>query len=412
MNKHQQRFSINCFNLSRHLGVNVSWFTKLLKLENKPVGEDNWELYLDAARSVKEITKAKYDDEEWAKVSEKLEGELSERKRDVLTAWILGKNKYENLRHLSQELLIDVETSSEVSVSIIKEATLAIQTYFHRCRMGLEPGVDKLDIPENWWQWMMNYRVWEANRKVFLYPENYLDPSLRKIKSPIYKELEEELLQSEITQESVEKAYQNYFQKFAEIAQLKPAGGYRCTVENKTREQDTLYLFGRTATEPYTYYYRECINPAVKKPTWKAWQKIDLVINSEQINATYAFNKLFIFWVEIVQISIKDTPECQSTTETKATIKYSFQKFGKEWIQPQTLVKDIVIDNYDFNTDGNLWSKVTALPIPANASEPKKILTLSRRSSCYIKPLYYEKCGLVWLLLIIIMLSDPSNCSP
>ncbi len=375
-----------CFNLSRHLGVNVSWFTKLLKLENLPVvGESvidgnaiaNWELYQDATRAVREVAKAKYDDEEWVKVSEKLEGELSERKRDVLTTWILWKNKYENLHHLSQDLLIDVETSSYVSISIIKEATLAIQTYLHRCRMGLESGVNKLDeIPEIWWQWMMNYRVWEANRKVFLYPENYLDPSLRQIKSPIYKELEEELLQSEITQESVEKAYQNYFEKFAEIAQLKPAGGYRCTVENNSGAQDTLYLFGRTATEPYTYYYRECINPEAKNPTWKAWQKIDLVINSEYINATYAFNKLFIFWVEIVTIERKENPDTKAKKETKATIKYSFQKFGKQWIQPQTLAKDIVIEDYDSNPDRNLWRKVTALPIPGNDSEPEKILTL------------------------------------
>ena len=373
-----------CFNLSRHLGVNVSWFTKLLKLENLPVvGESeidgnaiaNWELYQDASRAVREVTKAKYDDEEWVKVSEKLEGELSERKRDVLTAWILWKNKYENLRHLSQELLIDMETSSEVSVSIITEATLAIQTYFHRCQMGLEPGVNQLDIPENWWQWMMNYRVWEANRKVFLYPENYLDPSLRKIKSPIYKELEEELLQSEITQESVEKAYQNYFEKFAEIAQLKPAGGYRCTVENNSGAQDTLYLFGRTATEPYTYYYRECINPQADKPTWKAWQKFDLVINSEQINATYAFNKLFIFWVEVVQIERQET-QTKTKTETKAAIKYSFQKFGKQWMPPQTLAQDILLNQDKFYRNKKLWKKVTVFPRPSNNSEAEKILIL------------------------------------
>ncbi|NBD17080.1 MAG: hypothetical protein GVY04_13340 [Cyanobacteria bacterium] len=367
------------FSLSRQLGVNVSWFNKLLKLANLPVvGEsENWELYQNASQAVKEVTKAKYDDEQWVKVSEKLEGELNEHKRDVLTAWIVWRQQYDNLRHLSQELLIDVETSSEVSVSIIKEALLAIQTYLHRCRMGLEPGVEKLEIPDSWWQWIMNYRIWEANRKIFLYPENYLDPSLRQIKSPIYQELEEELLQSDITQESVETAYQNYFEKFAEIAQLKPAGGYRCTVDSNSGEQDTLYLFGRTATEPYTYYYRKCINPEANTPTWEAWQKIDLVINSEQINATYAFNKLFIFWVEIVQIEkTKQTGNNQETeTETKATIKYSFQKFGNQWIQPQTLAKDIVIENYDRDSD-NLWRKVTALPIPANGSEPEKILTL------------------------------------
>jgi hypothetical protein len=30
------------------------------------------------------------------------------------------------------------------------------------------------------WQWLRRYRVWEANRKVFLYPENSLEPEPAK----------------------------------------------------------------------------------------------------------------------------------------------------------------------------------------------------------------------------------------
>jgi hypothetical protein len=29
------------------------------------------------------------------------------------------------------------------------------------------------------WQWRKKYRVWEANREVFVYPENFLEPDLR-----------------------------------------------------------------------------------------------------------------------------------------------------------------------------------------------------------------------------------------
>ena len=29
------------------------------------------------------------------------------------------------------------------------------------------------------WEWRKNYRVWDANRKVFLYPENWIEPELR-----------------------------------------------------------------------------------------------------------------------------------------------------------------------------------------------------------------------------------------
>jgi len=33
---------------------------------------------------------------------------------------------------------------------------------------------------------MKNYRVWEANRKVFVYPENWIERKLRDEKSPFF----------------------------------------------------------------------------------------------------------------------------------------------------------------------------------------------------------------------------------
>jgi ATPase family associated with various cellular activities (AAA) len=29
------------------------------------------------------------------------------------------------------------------------------------------------------WKWRKNYRVWDANRKIFIYPENWIEPELR-----------------------------------------------------------------------------------------------------------------------------------------------------------------------------------------------------------------------------------------
>jgi ABC toxin N-terminal region len=30
------------------------------------------------------------------------------------------------------------------------------------------------------WQWLRRYRIWEANRKDVLYPENWLEPERRE----------------------------------------------------------------------------------------------------------------------------------------------------------------------------------------------------------------------------------------
>ena len=32
---------------------------------------------------------------------------------------------------------------------------------------------------ETEWEWLKRYRVWDANRKIFLYPENWIEPELR-----------------------------------------------------------------------------------------------------------------------------------------------------------------------------------------------------------------------------------------
>jgi hypothetical protein len=52
------------------------------------------------------------------------------------------------------------------------------------------PGSDEKPRP---WQWMRRYRIWSANRKVFLYPENYAEPELRSEKSGLFEETESAL---------------------------------------------------------------------------------------------------------------------------------------------------------------------------------------------------------------------------
>jgi SpoVK/Ycf46/Vps4 family AAA+-type ATPase len=43
------------------------------------------------------------------------------------------------------------------------------------------------------WTWRKRYRVWEANRKVFLYPENWIEPELRDTTTAAFGALAAEL---------------------------------------------------------------------------------------------------------------------------------------------------------------------------------------------------------------------------
>ena len=122
---------------------------------------------------------------------------------------------------------------SSLDASPISEAIAAIQLYFHRYLINLEPAAAAGDDIARrakfkaQWRWLKNYRVWEANRKVFLYPESYIRPELRATRTASFKSLQENLQQGEITDDSVLQAYRKYLDDYTEVSRLVIAGGYR-----------------------------------------------------------------------------------------------------------------------------------------------------------------------------------------
>ena len=57
---------------------------------------------------------------------------------------------------------------------------------------------------------MNRYRIWEAAREVFLYPENWLIESQRPNRTEIFAKLEQEIRQSDSTNDNLETVAQNY----------------------------------------------------------------------------------------------------------------------------------------------------------------------------------------------------------
>ena len=88
---------------------------------------------------------------------------------------------------LFEFFLIDVQMDACMQTSRIKQAISTVQLFVQRCLLGLEDrmhvgiqiGVPADALSRSRWEWMQKYRVWEANRKVFLYPENWIKSELR-----------------------------------------------------------------------------------------------------------------------------------------------------------------------------------------------------------------------------------------
>src|SRR5260370_9262142 len=106
-----------------------------------------------------------------------------------------------------------------------------------------ESSVTPSAIDTDRWQWMKHYRVWEANLKVFLYPENWIEPELRDDKSPFFKELESELLQNEVTTETAAIALGNYLDKLDTVSQLQICGMFLENSASDDKQESILHVF-------------------------------------------------------------------------------------------------------------------------------------------------------------------------
>jgi peptidoglycan hydrolase-like protein with peptidoglycan-binding domain len=217
-----------CMQLVTRLGISAKkLFTWTVQIPDSAQVQD-----------IKNTVKAKYDDQTWLTVAKPLSDKLRESQKAALIAYVLTMPNIvaANVRdsnQLFEYFVIDVETTVCMKTSRIKQAISSVQLFVDRCRMNLESGVLPDAIDADVWKWMKYYRVWEANRKVFLYPENWTEPELRDNKTPFFKELESELLQNDLTMDTAETAFLNYLEKLDQVARLEICGMYW-----ETREQD------------------------------------------------------------------------------------------------------------------------------------------------------------------------------
>jgi len=259
---------------------------------------------LSQAQEVRNTAKAKYGDQEWLSVAKPLQDGLREKKRSALVAYLLTDQAIRqkgvaNANGLFQHFLIDVEMSPCMATSRIKQAIGSVQLFVQRALMNLEPGVAlTADRARHWITWMKHYRVWEANRKVFLYPENWIEPELRDDKTPFFKELEDELLQGELTMVKAEDAFLHYLEKLDEVARLEIGGLYH------DEATDTFHVIGRTWSLAPAYYYRRRT-----KAGWTPWEKVEADIQGDHLIPVVWNRRLHLFWPEFIEKSAASSDE-------------------------------------------------------------------------------------------------------
>jgi len=254
--------------------------------------------------TIKTTVKQQVSEASWLETMQSVNNPVRNLLRDALVSYILHYKKPSPEINTSDKLyeyfLIDVEMDACMKTSRIRQALSTVQLFIMRCLINLEPDVAPSSIRAEQWAWMKRYRVWEANRKVFLYPENWLEPELRDNKSSLFKELEGELLQGEVTDESAELAFLNYLKKLDDIAKLEIVGMYLEENEQNNQDDDILHVFARTNGNTRQYYYRR-----YEYGYWTPWEKMSLNVEGDHLFPIVWRKRLFVFWLNIFE---KPTP--------------------------------------------------------------------------------------------------------
>ncbi|HTG17580.1 MAG TPA: neuraminidase-like domain-containing protein, partial [Blastocatellia bacterium] len=287
----QFRRVYDAFAVLRKMGLSAGALTRATT--NEPVG--------DTVRDLQGALRARYDSGAWRDLVQPINDAMRSLQRDALVAYILHQMRSNRATEhintpdkLFEYFLMDVQMEPCMQTSRIRHALSSVQLFIERCLMNIEPRVSSTSIDAKQWEWRKRYRVWEANRKVFLFPENWLEPELRDDKSPFFKEVESELLQSDITEESATKALLTYLSKLEEVARLEPCGIYHLPADPAAQTSELDHVIARTAGGKY--YYRR-----YEFGYWTPWEQVNLDIEDNPVIPVLWKGRLLLFWLRILK---------------------------------------------------------------------------------------------------------------
>lgn len=279
---------------------------------------DVYDDMLLAADAILGAIRARYrDPKELANRLDPLEDKLRSRKRDGLVEGILREQAtpFKDAHELYAFFLCDVEMEGCARTSPIVAATSSLQLYLNRIVLNLEedrtpvtdPNHVRVSLPADAaleLRWRKNFRVWQANRKVFLFTHHYLEPTLLDRKTPLLEELEQTLLQKEVNADNALDAYGAYLSGFDEVARLSIAGSFHDI--DAASGRDTLHLLGVTAADPPVYYHRAIDNTIYgesrtdRAVDFGPWKKINVQIAARRASPVMHLGRLLVFWNNMV----------------------------------------------------------------------------------------------------------------
>ena len=258
------------------------------------------------AAGLREAIKGRFDAASWRAVAQPIYGRLRRRQRDALVAYLLHRRGFATMEQLYEYFLIDPGMEPVVQTSRIRAAIGSVQLFVQRCLLNLEPLVHpSAIINAKQWEWMKRYRVWEANRKIFLFPENWLEPEFRDDKTAQFAELESALLTGDVSADLVEDAFLGYLSKLEELARLDIVAMHLETRDDPAN--NVLHVIGRTYGSPHKHFYRRYAHEV-----WTPWEPVTTEVTGDHLAPAVWRDRLYLFWVTFAERG--ETAKPSSTT--------------------------------------------------------------------------------------------------
>jgi hypothetical protein len=253
------------------------------------------------AANFKNAVKAQYTADAWRPIAQSVFDSLRQEKRDALVSYIMTAKGFESSNELFEYFLVDPGMEPVVQTSRIRLAMSSVQTFVQRCLLNLENGnsdpttnVAPNAIDAEWWAWMKRYRVWQANREIFLFPENWMEPELRLDKTDLFQTFEGALLQGDVTVDLVEDALFEYLKGLDLRARLEIVSMY-LDQDVTDPSLQTLYVLGRTYGHPHKYFFRTYAAGA-----WSGWTAVTPDIDGDHVTLAIWKGRLNVFWVTFI----------------------------------------------------------------------------------------------------------------
>jgi peptidoglycan hydrolase-like protein with peptidoglycan-binding domain len=319
------------------------------------------------------------------------------------------RRRLRNTNELYAKYLIDVEMDACMMTSRIKQAISSVQLFIQRCFMNLELEIELTTDDAKEWNWMKNYRVWEANRKVFLYPENWIEPELRDDKTPFFKDLESGLLQDDVNDTSVERELLKYLEKLSGVAQLEISGLYH----QREPDKDIVHVIGRSRNTPHLYYYRQWVD----QQYWTPWSPVEVDIEGDHLIPVVWNRRLYLFWPIFTEKSVERvvgefTDEAGKKYSERRMFKYyEIQMAWTEYWDNQWLPKQIsngFLETWPFkdliekerfafwsyfDKQGGLWIGCEIKAFSNEIDSVTDITILTDFENIYTKHFYFSECN-------------------